>query len=204
MLTPKAIQHNTMQLTQDSHYSKTKWAVSGGTWTCNVRQTLYQLSYRGSSAGWVQITHTKHLNQSITQPGEFKHVHVYISHLSIVIFSKCSPNGTLRCKIIQLAIKEKHCHLRYIIYIRVYPGGAEDKCPPRIPVPPPKHMTAIPLLLMPNVPFKKKKKKALLQTSCALMPNVPLVETSVQLSTFYMYPLKEINYVCIKPKLRYM
>ena len=42
------MQHNTMQLTQDSHFSKKKLAASGWFETCDIlrsRQMLYQLSY---------------------------------------------------------------------------------------------------------------------------------------------------------------
>ena len=43
--TPKTIQHNTMQLTQDSHFSKKKRSASGGTRTRDIlrsRHMLYQ------------------------------------------------------------------------------------------------------------------------------------------------------------------
>ena len=51
-------QGNTTQLAQGSHFSKKKVA-SGGTGTYDrplARGRSYQLSYRGSSAGWARIT----------------------------------------------------------------------------------------------------------------------------------------------------
>ena len=51
-----------MQLIQDSHFSKKKWAAHDV--LCS-RQMLYQLSYRGSSAGWVE-SHI-HVQSNTTQ-----------------------------------------------------------------------------------------------------------------------------------------
>ena len=53
----KTKQHT--QLVQSSHFSKHNWQPWDSNPRCShFRQRSYQLSYRGSSAGWVQITHS--------------------------------------------------------------------------------------------------------------------------------------------------
>ena len=60
--------------TRPRQYFSKKKAASGGTRTHDyplARQHSYQLSYRGSSAGWAQITYTIQSNQSTsTKPDE--------------------------------------------------------------------------------------------------------------------------------------
>ena len=59
-------QHNTTQLAQDSYFSKKKLPRVGfePTTVRLLGVCSYQLSYRGSSAGWARITYTIQSNQS--------------------------------------------------------------------------------------------------------------------------------------------
>ena len=72
IIKPRDSQSNTIQ-----HNSPKTVIFKEKNWTptCDIlrtRQMLYQLSYRGSSAGWGRITHTKQHNsrQSVSQPEE--------------------------------------------------------------------------------------------------------------------------------------
>ena len=63
--------------------------LSSGTWTHDLQRSrlkLYQLSYQGSSVGWVQISHT---NQHKARPGKCfnrcnVHVHVHVCNLPYI------------------------------------------------------------------------------------------------------------------------
>ena len=94
-------QHNTMQLTQDSHFQRKMSCLSDSN---PSKQMLYQLSYRGSSAGWAN-------SPTCIQPTQLKakhlnHVHIHCScvpyiKLHVPWYMSLESYVYLNCKYLQ-------------------------------------------------------------------------------------------------------